>query len=135
MSHTFRSLARAAVALVVGTGFVSAASAATTVWNMNTFGPPRAVTAGIEAVAEFYKKESKGQLDIRIAYGSTLGPEKQTPEGIKSGGYEGGMMCAGYYPNKFPLLTVMELPFLPPRNIADNAKIIEAVLNHPLIAK
>ena len=57
------------------------------------------------------------------------------PKSIKSGGYEGGQMCAGYYPNKFPLLTVMELPFLPPRDIMDNAKVYKAVINHPLIAK
>ena len=44
-------------------------------------------------------------------------------------------MCAGYYPNKFPLLTVMELPFLPPRNVVDNARINEALLNRPLIMK
>jgi TRAP-type C4-dicarboxylate transport system substrate-binding protein len=55
-------------------------------------------------VRDCFKKASNGKLDIRIAYGSSLGPERQMPEAIKSGGYEGGMMCAGYYPNKFPLL-------------------------------
>jgi TRAP-type C4-dicarboxylate transport system substrate-binding protein len=45
------------------------------------------------------------------------------------------MMCAGYYPNKFPLLTVMELPFLPPRRTEDNAPVNHAVLTHPLIVK
>jgi TRAP-type C4-dicarboxylate transport system substrate-binding protein len=99
------------------------------------FGPPRAVTAGIEAMAAFFKKESNGTFEIKIAYGAALGPEKQVPESIKSGGYEGGQMCAGYYPNKFPLLTVMELPFLAPRSIEDNAKVNHAVLNHPLIVK
>ena len=66
---------------------------------------------------DFYKKESNGAFEIKIAYGAALGPERQAPESIKSGGYEGALMCAGYYPNKFPLLTVMELPFLPPRDI------------------
>ncbi len=113
----------------------TSANAATTVWNHNVFGPPRAVTAGIEAMAEFFKKESKGDFEIKIAYGGALGPERQIPEGVKSGGFEGGQMCAGYYPNKFPLLTVMELPFLPPRDLAANADVNEAVFNHPLIAK
>jgi TRAP-type C4-dicarboxylate transport system substrate-binding protein len=111
------------------------ASAQTTVWNFNFFGPPRAVTAGLEAMAEFYKKESNGAFEIKIAYGAALGPERQAPESIKSGGYEGALMCAGYYPNKFPLLTVMELPFLPPRSILDNAKVNQAVLEHPSIVK
>jgi TRAP-type C4-dicarboxylate transport system substrate-binding protein len=123
------------IACAVVSGLATVASAQTVVWNHNVFGPPRAVTAGIEVMADFFKKESKGALEIKLAYGAALGPEKQVPEGIKSGGYEGGMMCAGYYPNKFPLLTVMELPFLPPRDLAHNAKVYEAVLNHPLIAK
>jgi TRAP-type C4-dicarboxylate transport system substrate-binding protein len=114
---------------------LSAASGQTVVWNHNVFGPPRAVTAGLEATVEFFKKESNGTFEIRIAYGAALGPEKQVPEAIKSGGYEGGQMCAGYYPNKFPLLTVMELPFLPPRSLEANAKVYHAVYQHPLIAK
>jgi TRAP-type C4-dicarboxylate transport system substrate-binding protein len=113
----------------------SPASAQQVTWNHNIFGPPRAVTAGIEAMADFYRKQSNGALDIKIAYGAALGPERQTPEAIKAGGYEGGQMCAGYYPNKFPLLTVMELPFLAPRDTADRAKVDAAVFGHPLIVK
>ena len=116
-------------------GGAAPASAQKTVWNHNFFGPPRAVTTGIEAMAEFYKKESNGEFEIKIAYGAALGPEKQVPEAIKSGGYEGGMMCIGYYPNKFPLLSVAELPFLLPRRTEDRAKVEHAVLSHPLIAK
>jgi TRAP-type C4-dicarboxylate transport system substrate-binding protein len=133
--------AAAAVAAAIAVAFVAVAAAAPpaaaqkTVWNHNIFGPPRAVTAGMEAMVEFYKKESNGDLEIKIAFGAALGPEKQVPEAIKSGGYEGGQMCAGYYPNKFPLLSVMELPFLPPRSLEDNAKVNHAVLSHPLIVK
>jgi len=105
------------------------------VWNHNVFGPPREVTRGIEAVAEFFKAESNGQIEIKIAYGSSLGPEKQIPEGVKSGAFEGGQICAGYYPNKFPLLTVMELPFITPPDTAVNAKIMAEVYQHPAIVK
>jgi TRAP-type C4-dicarboxylate transport system substrate-binding protein len=107
----------------------------TIVWNHNIFGPKREVTVGIEAAAEMFNKASKGALEIKIAYGAALGPEKQTPEAIKTGGYEGGQMCAGYYPNKFPLLSVMELPFLGPRETAKKAKLDRLVLNHPLVVK
>lgn len=124
-----------AAAVLVAIGISAPASAQTVVWNHNVFGPPRAVTVGIESVAEFLKKESKGALEIKIVYGGALGPEKQIPEGVKSGGYEGGQMCSGYYPNKFPLLSVMELPFLVPARISDLAKVYHAVLNHPLIVK
>lgn len=123
-------------ACVFASGLVAApALGQTTTWNFNIFGPPRAVTVGIEAMRDFYKKESGGKLDLKLAYGSALGPERQAPEAIKSGGYEGAQLCAGYYPNKFPLLTVMELPFLAPRKLSDNAKVYEAVLEHPAIVK
>jgi TRAP-type C4-dicarboxylate transport system substrate-binding protein len=132
------AVARATAAVCLATTAMSVATPAlaqTEVWNHNIFGPPRAVTAGIEAIAEFYKKESNGALEIKIAYGAALGPERQAPESIKSRGYEGAQMCAGYYPNKFPLLAAMELPFLAPRRTEDRAKVDHAVLNHPLIVK
>jgi TRAP-type C4-dicarboxylate transport system substrate-binding protein len=131
-------VARAMAVVCMAATAMSAAPPAfaqTEVWNHNIFGPPRAVTAGIEAIAEFYKKESNGKLEIKIAYGAALGPERQAPESIKSRGYEGAQMCAGYYPNKFPLLSAMELPFLAPRRTEDRAKVDQAVLNHPLIVK
>jgi TRAP-type C4-dicarboxylate transport system substrate-binding protein len=131
----FRVSIGAAMGIAIASAAITAASAQTVVWNHNIFGPPRAVTTGIEAMADFFKKESNGSFEIKIAYGAALGPEKQVPEAIKSGGYESGLMCAGYYPNKFPLLSVMELPFLAPRSLEANAKVNHAVLSHPLIAK
>jgi TRAP-type C4-dicarboxylate transport system substrate-binding protein len=125
----------AAMVLAAAIGNSSPAFAQQLVWNHNIFGPPRAVTAGMEAIRDFYKKESNGTFDIKISYGAALGPEKQIPEAVKSGGYEGGQMCAGYYPNKFPLLSVMELPFLTPAKTADQAKVYEAVIKHPAIVK
>ena len=114
MSQFIRSVV---AAVIVATVSVVPAAAEKLVWNVNVFGPQRAVTAGLEAMANFFSKESNGNFEIKIAYGSALGPERQVPEAIKSGGYEAGMLCAGYYPNKFPLLSVMELPFLAPADI------------------
>jgi TRAP-type C4-dicarboxylate transport system substrate-binding protein len=122
----------AAVAAIVAT---PAFAQQKIVWNHNVFGPPRAVTAGLEAMAAFFKKESNGNFEIKINYGAALGPERQVPESIKAGGYESGMLCVGYYPGKLPLTTVLELPFLAPASLADNAKVNEAVLNHPAIVK
>jgi len=124
-----------AIALFAAGGVSTPALAQTIVWNHNIFGPPRALTRGMEAMVEHYKKVSAGKFEIKVSYGAALGPEKQTPEAIKSGGYEGGQICVGYYPNKLPLLSVMELPFLVPSHIADHAKVYMAVINHPLIVK
>jgi predicted permease len=116
-------------------GLTPASAAEKLIWNHNVFGPPRAVTVGIETVRDVLEKASNGNLEIKIAYGSALGPEKQTPEAIKSDGYEGGMICAGYYPAKFPLLSAMELPFVSPSDPKLNAKVYNAVIQHPLIVK
>ena len=131
------------VTLASAAGVIVAAAIATStptfaqkvVWQHNIFGPKRAVTVGMEAVRDYLQKASNGKLEIKISYGAALGPPKQIPEAIKSGGYEGGQMCAGYYPNKFPLLSVMELPFLTPAKTADHAKVYNAVMHHPLIVK
>ena len=129
------SLAVKAIVTTALAAAICVPASAKQVWNFNMFGPPRAVTRGIEAMADFYKKQSNGEFEIKIAYGGALGPEKQIPEGIKSGSYEAGQMCAGYYPNKFPLATVMELPFLAPRNIEARAEVDAAVMNNPMIVK
>ncbi len=118
--------ALAAAALVLG-----AAAEAKTVWNFNMFGPKRALTAGIEKVKELAEKDAPGEFEINIQYGGALGPEKQIPENIQAGAYEAGQVCVGYYPNKLPLLSVMELPFLLPSDLATRAKVELEVLNHP----
>lgn len=124
-----------AAALAVASFTAAAQAQEKQVLNWNVFGPKRAVTASIEAMADIFNQKGNGAVEIKIAYGSTLGPEKQTPEGIKSGGYEGGQMCAGYYPNKFPLLAGLELPFLMPRDLEKRVKVEAAVFAHPEIVK
>jgi TRAP-type C4-dicarboxylate transport system substrate-binding protein len=123
------------MATIVAASLAAPAFAQNITWNFNVFGPPREVTVGLETVRDFYKQESKGSVDLKIAYGAALGPERQAPEAIKAGGYEGAQLCAGYYPNKFPLLTVMELPFITPADTAKTAQVYDAVINHPLIVK
>lgn len=136
-SRQFGATLACATGIAIAAGIVTStpAFAQKVVWQHNIFGPKRAVTAGMEAVAGYLQKASNGQLDIKISYGAALGPPKQIPEAIKSGGYDGGQMCSGYYPNKFPLLSVMELPFLTPAKTEDRAKVYEAVMRHPLIVK
>ncbi len=124
----------ALAALIAASASVPAV-AADNVMNFNIFGPKRAVTKGIEVVADAVNEMAGGAAEVKIHYGAALGPQKQTPESIKTNGYEGGQMCVGYYPNKFPLLSVMELPFLLPVDIQARAKVETAVFNHPDIVK
>ena len=76
-----------------------------------------------------------GDFELRINYGDALGPRRQNPEAIKIGAFEAGQICAGYYPNKFPLLSVGELPFLFPRDMHQRSRVEIALLYHPEIVK
>jgi len=133
-NHVPARLSRAIIALAGATaiGFAGVAQAKT-VWNYNTHGPKRAFTAGIEKIKELAEKDSNGEFEINLQYGDALGPRKQNPENVKSGVIEAAQLCVGYYPNKYPLLSVMELPFLLPRDLPTRAKVEMEVMQHPAI--
>ena len=78
LRQVYATIASAA-ALVIATAIATPAFAQKVVWNHNIFGPQRAVTAGMEAVRDFFAKESNGIVEIKISYGAALGPEKQIP--------------------------------------------------------
>ncbi len=122
------AVAVAALALAT-TG--SAIAAEKSVWNFNVWGGKRAFTAGIEIIKDELEAAAPGQFELKINYGDALGHRKQNSENIKVGAFEAGQMCVGYYPNKYPLLSVMELPFLLPVSLEQRAKVEMAVMNHP----
>ncbi|SVE52263.1 uncharacterized protein METZ01_LOCUS505117, partial [marine metagenome] len=95
-------------------GNLSAMAADTTTWNFNIWGGKRAFTIGIETIKEILEAEGKGAFELRINYGDALGPAKKSPESVRANAFEAAQFCVGYYPNKFPLLSVLELPFLLP---------------------
>ena len=112
-------------------GAVSTAQAAESVWNFNIWGGKRAFTAGIESLKVDLEKAGGGQFELKINYGDALGPRRQNPENIRVGAFEAGQICVGYYPGKLPLLSVMELPFLLPRDLQERANVEDEVLEHP----
>jgi len=114
-------------------GAVSTAQAEKSVWNFNIWGGKRALSAGIESIKADLEKAGAGDFELKINYGDALGPRKQNPENIKVGAFEAGQLCAGYYPNKIPLLTVLELPFLAPRDLQQRANVEMEVLKHPAV--
>lgn len=130
---------RNTVASIVAMGMVAAGIGAAsevsaeTIWNHNIFGGKRALTAGLESIKEDLEKAGGGDFELKLHYASALGPPKQIPENVKIGAYEGGMNCAGYYPNKFPLTSVMELPFLAPADTRQGAVVQQEIMEHPLI--
>ena len=109
--------------------------AAKTVWNYSVWGGKRAYTKGIETTKELMEKAGGGDFEIKIHYGDALGPRRQNLDSIKIGVFEAAATCVGYHPNKLPLLSVMELPFLLPGDLIARAKVELAVLDHPAIKK
>jgi TRAP-type C4-dicarboxylate transport system substrate-binding protein len=131
-------MTKALATMVLGIGMVvgaAAPAAETTVWNFNLWGGKRAFSAGIETIKSVLEAAGGGAFELRISYGDALGPRKKNPESLRVNAFEAGQLCVGYYPNKFPLLSVMELPFLLPRDLRQRANIEMEVLAHPLIVE
>lgn len=108
-------------------------SDAKVVWKYSVWGPPRAFTAGIEKAKALWEQAGNGRFELQITYGSALSPEKENLDSIKLGMIEGAYMCVGYGPNKTPLAQVLELPFLLTDDMRVNMRVIDAVMQHPLI--
>ncbi len=106
-----------------------------TVWNLNVWGGKRAFTTGIETIKRVFEAEAPGSFELRINYGDALGPPKKNPESVRANAFEAAQFCVGYYPNKFPLLSVLELPFLLPTDLRQRANIEMEVLAHPFIVE
>ena len=131
---TKQVIAVTALGVAFSLAAVASASAAKSVWNFNVWGGKRAFSAGIESIKTTLEKAGGGDFELKINYGDALGPRRQNPENIKVGAFEAGQLCVGYYPGKFPLLSVMELPFLLPRDLQTRANVEMEVLAHPDIA-
>jgi TRAP-type C4-dicarboxylate transport system substrate-binding protein len=105
------------------------------VWKYSLWGPPRAFTRGIEKARDLWEAAGKGRFEMQISYGSALSPEKENLDSVKLGLIEGAYVCIGYGPNKTPLAQVLELPFLLSKDMRVNTAVIDAVMQHPLIAQ
>ena len=122
-----------AALLALSFGAASTAMAEKSTWNFNIWGGKRAFTAGIESLKVDLEKAGGGDFELKINYGDALGPRRQNPENIRVAAFEAGQICVGYYPGKLPLLSVMELPFLLPRDLQERANVEDEVLEHPAI--
>jgi TRAP-type C4-dicarboxylate transport system substrate-binding protein len=103
------------------------------VWKYSVWGPPRAFTSGIEKAKAMWEEVSQGRFELQIHYAGALAPEKEHLDSIKIGLIEGAHICVGYHPAKLPLAQVLELPFLLTKDMRANARVIDAVMRHPLV--
>lgn len=103
------------------------------IWRYSVWGPPRAFTKGVEKAKEMWEGAAPDRFELQIHYASSLAPEKEHLDAIKIGLIESAHVCVGYHPNKLRLAQVLELPFLLSRDYMTNARVIDAVMRHPLI--
>ena len=141
MSNKTRILLLAGVAVLVlavvliqmGGGGDSTDEAEKQVWNYSIWGPPRAFTSGIEYLKQEWEAAGQGRFELNIGYGGALSPPKEHLDSIKIGLIEAARVCVGYAPGKTPLAQVLELPLILTADTATNARIVDAVLQHPAV--
>ena len=82
-------------------------------WKVSMWGNPRALSAGIEAVAEKIREDTGGKFNIKVFYGAQLSNSRENLDGLKLNAFEGACICNFYHPGKNPAWMVFSLPFLP----------------------
>ncbi|WP_419910823.1 C4-dicarboxylate ABC transporter substrate-binding protein [Hoeflea sp.] len=82
-------------------------------WKISMWGNPRALSAGMEALAEKAAAETDGNFEIKIFYGGQLSQARENLDGLKLNAFEGAAFCNFYHPGKNPAFMVFSLPFLP----------------------
>jgi TRAP-type C4-dicarboxylate transport system substrate-binding protein len=100
-------------------------------WKAALFGPPRAVTAPVDWFAKEVAARSGGQVRIEPVYGEALAKATEMPDGLRAGAFEMAMLCASYYPGKFPLYTVLDLPMFTPADLVAQGRVQIALGEHP----
>lgn len=131
---TKRAVVRAAAASLLFTvswGSETSFAADTVKWDLAHFGSPAFRVAG-EALADYVNKNSNGTFEITVHKG-TLSPSKEILDNLSIGAFQLGYVVSSYHPGKNPLMSVLDLPFLPIRSMETRVKVAEALFEHPAI--
>lgn len=120
-------------ALAAGAPAGAAVDGPKVAWNYSVWGPPRAFTAGVEALAKHVETETGGKFTIRLNYGDSLSKGPDNLDNIKLGSFEMATICTGYHPGKNPGLSVLDLPGLPLADPEIHARVHDAINQHPFI--
>lgn len=102
-------------------------------WNLSVWGPPRAFTAGIEALSKYVDQETGGKFTIKIHYGDALSKGQDNLDNIKLGSFEMAQICLGYHPGKHLGINVLDLPGMPLSDHEVHTLVHDAVFQHPYI--
>lgn len=104
-------------------------------WNTSVWGGRRAVTEGIEKLAEVVSQRTGGNFTIKIHYAEALSPSRENLDGLKLNAFESAHFCSSYHPGKTPLMTALDLPFLPLPDLDVIVAVHEAFAAHPAMVQ
>lgn len=102
-------------------------------WKLSMWGNPRALSAGMEAMAKKVSEETGGNFNIKIFYGAQLSKSRENLDGLKVNAFEGAAICNFYHPGKNPAWMVFSLPFLPLGDPKVDKYVRTKMMDHPAI--
>ena len=103
-------------------------------WKLAAWGKPRAATQNIETLRKVMDERTGGKFKIQIGYES-FGQPKELLDSLKVGSLEMTNICASYHPEKLPVYSALDLPFLPIQDTSVQEKVHLAFHKHPLVLK
>lgn len=103
-------------------------------WKLGAWGKPRAATQNVETLRKFLDERTGGKFKIQIGYES-FGNPKELLDLLKVGSLEATNICASYHPEKLPVYSALDLPFLPIPDTTVQEKVHNAFHKHPLVLK
>ena len=102
-------------------------------WSLSFWGNPRALSAGMEAIAEEVATQTGGNFNITIFYGGQLSDAPENLDGLQVNAFEGAAICNFYHPGKNPAWMVFSLPFLPLGDTEVDQYVRTKMFEHPAI--
>ncbi|MCF2872574.1 C4-dicarboxylate ABC transporter substrate-binding protein [Octadecabacter sp. G9-8] len=102
-------------------------------WSLSMWGNPRALSAGMEAIADEVREQTGGNFDITVFYGGQLSGSRENLDGLQLNAFEGAAICNFYHPGKNPAWMVFSLPFLPLGDPAVDQYVRSRMFEHPAI--
>lgn len=130
-----RSFASAVIAagLAAGLSHPSIARANDVRWDLALFGSPAFRVAG-ESLADYVNENGDGSFTITVHNG-TLAPAREILDNLSFGAFQLGYVVSSYHPGKNPLMSVLDLPFLPIKTMEQRVRVAEALFDNEHIRK
>ena len=101
-------------------------------WDVSLWGKRRAFTEHVEKLSELVARKTNGEFILKLSYGGLAKP-RENLDGISAGLFEMAQFCAGYHKEKNPSITVLELPFLGVKTLAEERTISQWLYRHPSV--